>query len=158
MPVNSLIALQPNEKLHPAFESFKDLMTTNSIAVLSTISSKGFPHSTVVWFDFNGEFFRINTIKGFQKEKNIRSNRFVNLFIYNPDDTNHSVEIRGKVIEITELNALEHLNHLCFLYTGSDQYYGGCIPKHFQETEQPLICKIKPLKIVALPKKEVAVQ
>lgn len=158
MPVHSLIALEENKNLHPTFESFKDLMTTNSIAILSTISSKGFPHSTVVWFDFDGEFFRVNTMKGFQKEKNMRSNRFINLFIYNPTDTNHSVEIRGEVIEITELNALQHLNHLSLLYAGTDQYFGGCIPKHFQETEHPSICKIKPLKIVALPKKEVVVQ
>ena len=103
-------------------------------------------------FDFDGEFFRVNTMKGFQKEKNMRLHHFVNLFIYNPSDTNHSVEIRGEVVELTEQNALDHLNNLSLLYTGLDQYFGGCIPKHFQETEQPLICKIKPLKILSLPK------
>ena len=139
-------------KILSSLETFRDLVTGPSLAVLSTISIKGYPHSTVVWFDFDGEFFRINTMKGFQKEKNIRRNPQVNLLIYSPNDPLRSVEIRGEVIEISDKDSLQHLNLLSQIYTGKNNYFGDVIPEHFQETEFPLICKIKPLKIVTLPK------
>ena len=56
-------------KILSSLETFRDLVTGPSLAVLSTISIKGYPHSTVVWFDFDGEFFRIIPWKDFKKKK-----------------------------------------------------------------------------------------
>ena len=107
---------------------FEDLISNSTMTILSTVSPNKFPHSTVVWFDFDGMYFRINTMKGFQKEKNITQIPLVNLFIYNPLDPYRSIEIRGEVIEITEENAIDNLNNLCLLYTGKDQFFGDCVP------------------------------
>lgn len=135
-------------------DTFEDLVTNPSLAILSTFSANGFPHATVVWFDFDGEYFRINTMKEFQKEKNIKRNPLVNLLIYNPENTLRSVEVRGKVVEMIEKGALEHLNSLCFNYSGGKEYFGDCIAKEFEKNETPLLCKIKPLRIITSPKVE----
>ena len=143
---------QIQNKIICNLEGFEDLISNSSIAILSTVSPNKFPHSTVVWFDFDGMYFKINTMKGFQKEKNVKHIPLVNLFIYNPIDPYRSIEIRGKVIEMTEENAIEHLNNLCLLYTGKNQFFGDCIPKRFEENEIPVICKIKPIRIITMSK------
>ena len=141
-----------SKKINEELVHFKDLLDGPTIAILSTFSMNGYPHATVVWFDYDDTYFRINTMKGFQKEKNMKKNPLINLLIYNPMDSLRSIEIRGEIVEMTELHALDHLNNLTLKYTGKSQYFGDCIPKHFEESEIPVLCKIKPLKIITLPK------
>ena len=155
MSTNQAKKKDDNSNILACLESFMDLIITiASVAVLSTVSQNGYPHSTVVWFDFDGEYFRINTMKGFQKEKNIKFHPLVNLFIYNPNNSLRSIEIRGEVISISEKHSLEHLNLLSAKYTGKARYFGEVIPEEFEKSEFPLICKIKPIRIITMPENE----
>jgi PPOX class probable F420-dependent enzyme len=137
-------------------ESFLDLVNCPPVAALTTIFPNGQPHTSVVWCDFDGTHILLNTMLGFQKEKNIRGNPKVSLLCYDPKQPLRFIEIRGRVVETTEAGALEHLDLLAKLYTGNAQYFGGCVPIEFKETETTVLYKIFPNHIVtvdARPKK-----
>ena len=44
----------------------------------------GSPQTSVVWCDFDGTHIRVNTMRGFRKEKNMRANPKVTLLCYDP--------------------------------------------------------------------------
>lgn len=138
-------------------EAFLDLVHTPRVAALTTIMPDGQPQTTPVWCDFDGTFVRVNTMRGFRKEKNMRLNSKVTLLCYDPHQPLRYLEVRGEVVEMTEDGALEHLDHLTLLYTGKMPYFGVCVPAELKEKEVPVLCKIRPVHVVALDarKKEV---
>jgi PPOX class probable F420-dependent enzyme len=92
--------------------AFLDLVNGPRVAALSTIMPDGQPQTTVVWCDFDGTFVRVNTMRGFRKEKNMRLNPKVTLLCFDPRQPLRYIEIRGTVAEMTETGALEHLDSL----------------------------------------------
>ncbi|MBK9780770.1 MAG: pyridoxamine 5'-phosphate oxidase family protein [Anaerolineales bacterium] len=138
--------------------AFLDLATCPPAAALTTLMPNGQPQTTPVWCDFDGTHIRINTMKGFRKEKNMRANPKVTLLCYDPRQPLRSLEIRGEVVEMTEAGAMEHLDHLTFLYTGKAPYFGACVPAELKEKEYPVLCKIRVIRVVTLDarKKEAA--
>lgn len=132
-------------------ESHRDLLNGPKIAALTTVMPDGQPQTTVVWCNFDGTHILINTMRGFQKEKNMRANPRVTLLAYDPCDTVRYIEVRGCIVEMTEDGAVEHLDVLSELYTGRSPYFGACVPEHFKEYETPVLCKILPMHIVTLP-------
>ncbi|MGW8249708.1 MAG: PPOX class F420-dependent oxidoreductase [Anaerolineales bacterium] len=135
------------QKIPPAF---LDLVSGPPVAALSTVMPGGQPQTTVVWCDFDGTFLRVNTMRGFRKEKNMRLNPRVTLLCFDPRQPLRFIEIRGTVVEMTETGALEHLDALSELYTGRSPYFGACVPAELRHTETPVLCKILPEHIVTL--------
>ena len=131
-------------------ESFLDLVTCPHVAALTTLMPNGQPQTTPVWCDFDGTHVRVNTMRGFRKEKNMRANPKVTLLCYDPREPLRSLEIRGEVIEMTEDGAMEHLDHLTFSYIGKKPYFGACVPAELREKETPTLCIIAPLHVVTL--------
>jgi PPOX class probable F420-dependent enzyme len=129
---------------------FMDLANGPPVAALTTVMPDGQPQTTVVWCDFDGTFVRINTMRGFRKEKNMRLNPKVTLLCYDPREPLRSLEIRGTVVEMTEVGALEHLDGLSERYTGASPYFGACVPAELKATETPILCKIQPTHVVCL--------
>ena len=68
------------------------------------------PQTSVVWCDFDGECVRVNTMRGFAKERNMRRNPRVTLCCYDPRQPLRYLEVRGTVVEMTEAGAAEHLD------------------------------------------------
>ena len=111
----------------------------------------GMPQTSVVWCDFDGTFVRVNTMRGFQKERNMQRNPRVTLLCYDPANPNRYLEVRGLVTEMTEDGAPEHLDALASAYVGRPaRYFGDCIPAPFAETETPVLCRILPTHVVAM--------
>jgi PPOX class probable F420-dependent enzyme len=132
-------------------ESHRDLIDCPPVAALTTVMPDGSPQSTVVWCDFDGEVVRVNTMRGFQKERNMRRNPLVTLLCYDPRESLRYLEVRGTVIEMTEEGAASHLDALASRYLGRTiRYFGDCIPARFAETEIPVLCRIRPTHVVAL--------
>ena len=131
-------------------QEFLDLANGPRVAALSTVMPDGRPQTTVVWCDFDGAYLRVNTMRGFRKEKNMRLNPKVTLLCFDPRQPLRSLEIRGTVVEMTETGALEHLDGLSMLYTGRSPYFGECVPAELKETEIPVLCKIRPERVVTL--------
>jgi PPOX class probable F420-dependent enzyme len=132
-------------------ESHRDLVECPPVAALTTVALDGYPQTTVVWCDFDGECVRVSTIRGFAKERNMRRNPRVTLLCYDPGRRMRYLEVRGMVVEMTETGAVEHLDHLASSYAGRPiRYYGDAIPASFAKTEVPILCRIKPIHVTAL--------
>jgi PPOX class probable F420-dependent enzyme len=139
---------------HPPDEipaSHRDLVECPRVAALTTITANGFPQTSVVWCDFDGECVRVNTMRGFAKERNMRRNPLVTLLCYDPRQPLRYLEVRGAVVEMTEGGAAEHLDRLASKYTGRPiRYFGDAIPEWFAATETPVLCRIRPTHVVAV--------
>ena len=131
-------------------DAFLDLINCPRVAALSTVMPDGQPQTTVVWCDFDGVYVRVNTMRGFRKEKNMRANSRVTLLCFDPYEPLRSLEVRGMVVEMTERGALEHLDALEERYVGRKPYFGNCVPEEFKEKEMPVLCKILPIHVVTL--------
>ncbi len=105
-------------------EKFKDLLQKKALAQVATVMPDGSPQVTPVWFDYDGRYIRINSAKGRQKDKNLRRDPRVALDIIDPQDPYRYMQIRGKVVEITEEGAKAHIDALSQKYTGQTPYRG----------------------------------
>ena len=131
--------------------SHRDLVECPPVAALTTVMPDGYPQTSVVWCDFDGECVRVNTMRGFAKERNMRRDPRVTLLCYDPRQPLRYLEIRGRVVEMTEDGAGRHLDTLASKYAGRPiRYFGDAIPARFAETEIPVLCRIRPTHVVAL--------
>ncbi|MFI5261974.1 MAG: PPOX class F420-dependent oxidoreductase [Candidatus Limnocylindrales bacterium] len=131
--------------------SHRDLIQCPPVAALTTVMPDGYPQTSVVWCDDDGTFVRINTMRGFAKERNMRRDPRVTLLCYDPRQPLRYLEVRGTVVEMTEDGAARHLDALASKYLGRPvRYFGDCIPASFIETEVPVLCRIRPTHVVAL--------
>jgi PPOX class probable F420-dependent enzyme len=103
-------------------EAFKDLFEKKAFAHVATIMPNGSPQVTPVWFDYDGQYIRINSAKGRQKDRNLRRDPRVALSIQDPDNPYRFIQIRGKAVEITEAGADDHIDLLAKKYTGAERY------------------------------------
>ena len=131
--------------------SHRDLVDCPPVAALTTVMPDGYPQTSVVWCDFDGRDVRINTMRGFQKERNMRREPRVTILCYDPREPLRFLEVRGRVVDMTEDGAEQHLDSLASRYAGRTvRYFGDCIPLHFAETEVPVLCHVRPTHVVAL--------
>jgi PPOX class probable F420-dependent enzyme len=119
-------------------EKFRDLFHKKAFASLGTLMPNGSPQVTPVWCDFDGEHVTFNSAKGRQKDKNVRRDPRVALAIIDPDNPYRYLEIRGKVVEITEEGADKNIDKLAKKYLGVDKY------PYSQPGEVRVIYKILP--------------
>jgi PPOX class probable F420-dependent enzyme len=118
---------------------------------MTTVMPDGTPQTSAVWCDFDGVFVRVNTMRGFQTEKNLRRNPRVTLLCYDPQRPSRYLEVRGTVKDMTEEGAAHHLDALASKYMGRPvRYFGECIPARFAETEVPVLVRICPTRVVAM--------
>jgi PPOX class probable F420-dependent enzyme len=131
--------------------SHRDLVECPPVAALTTVNSDGYPHTSVVWCDVDDGCIRVNTMRGFVKDCNMRRNPNVTLLCYDPHQPLRYLEVRGRVIDITESGAGEHLDGLASKYTGRPtRFFGDSVPARFAETEIPVIFRIRPVHVVAV--------
>jgi len=131
--------------------SYRDLAECPPVAALTTVTAGGYPQTSVVWCDFDGQHLRVNTMRGFAKERNMRRNPRVTLLCYDPHRPLRYLEVRGAVAGMTEAGAAEHLDALASKYAGRPvRFFGDAIPASFAQTERPVLCRIRPVHVVAL--------
>jgi PPOX class probable F420-dependent enzyme len=119
-------------------EKYRDLFNKRAFANLSTLMPDGRPQVTPVWCDLEGNLVIFNSAKGRQKDKNVRRDPRVALAIVDPENPYRYLEIRGKVVEITERGADEHIDKLAKKYLDVDKY------PYRQPGEVRVIYKIQP--------------
>ena len=130
--------------------SHRSLVDAPPVAALTTLMADGSPHTTPVWCNFDGVHVCVNTMRGFLKERNMRRNPRVTLLCFDPQEPLRSLELRGRVVEMTEAGARQHLDALALAYTGCEPYFGGVVPAELGEGELPVLCRILPERVVAL--------
>jgi PPOX class probable F420-dependent enzyme len=119
-------------------EKYLDLFDKKAFANLATIMPDGTPQVTPVWVDFDGKHVLVNSARGRQKDKNMGQNSSVSLSILDPDNPYRYLEVRGRVAEITEEGASEHIDKMAQKYLGKDKY------PFSQPGEVRVIYKIEP--------------
>lgn len=124
-------------------EKFLDLFQKQAFANLATVMSDGSPQVTPVWVDYDGKHVRFNSALGRVKDKNVRRDPRVSLSILDPANPYRYLAIRGRVVEITQKGADEHINSLAKKYLGKDEY------PYRQPGEVRVLYKIEPEKVSA---------
>jgi PPOX class probable F420-dependent enzyme len=119
-------------------DKYKDLFQKRAFASLGTLMPDGRPQVTPVWIDFDGDHVIFNSAKGRQKDRNVRRDPRVSLAIIDPENPYRYLEIRGRVVEITEEGASAHIDKMAKKYLGADKYPYG------QPGEVRVVYKIKP--------------
>src|SRR5437868_8708228 len=125
-------------------EKYADLFSKKAFANLSTLMKDGSPQVTPVWFDYDGSHIRVNSAVGRVKDKNIRRDPRVSMAIQDPDNPYRYLEIRGKVVEITQQGADDHIDSLAQKYLGQAKY------PHRQPGEVRVLYKIEPQKLSSM--------
>jgi len=130
-------------------KSHRDLIDGICNVTLTTLMPDGQPQTTPVWCNRDGQDLLINTMQGFRKEKNMRADPRVTLLAYDPNNPLHNIEIRGMVSEMSEDNAIEHLDQLTSKYMRMPdaRFFGDCIPAELKETFIPVKVRITPSHI-----------
>jgi PPOX class probable F420-dependent enzyme len=125
-------------------EKYVDLFNKKAFANLGTIMRDGSPQVTPVWVDYDGKFVRVNSALGRMKDKNMRRDPRVSLSIQDPENPYRYLEIRGKVAEITQNGADDHINSL------SQKYLNKPVYPFRQPGEVRVTYKIEPQKISSM--------
>jgi PPOX class probable F420-dependent enzyme len=106
-------------------EKYRDLLTSKkAFAALGTLMPDGEPQVTPVWFDFDGTNLFFNSARGRQKDRNVRRDSRVAMTIIDPENPYRYVEVRGRVVDITQEGARESINRLAKKYLGKEVYPG----------------------------------
>ena len=121
-------------------EKYADLFQKKAFANLATVMPDGTPQVTPVWVDFDGTHLIVNSARGRRKDKNMSQNSSVALSIMDPDNPYRYLEVRGRVAEITEAGADQHIDTMAKKYMGVDKY------PYRQPGEVRVMYKIEPMR------------
>jgi len=125
-------------------DKYLDLFNKKAFLQLATIMPDGSPQVSPVWFEYDGTHILINSAKGRVKDINMRRDPRVGCDVLDPENPYRHLSIRGRVVEITEKGADEHIDKLTKKYTGQEKYpYRG-------PGEIRVIYKIEPERAYAM--------
>jgi PPOX class probable F420-dependent enzyme len=134
------VSLQGGQAMETVIpEEYTDLFEKKAFANLATVMPDGTPQVTPVWVDYDGKHVLVNSARGRRKDKNMEHNPAVALSILDPDNPYRYLEVRGRVAEITEQGADEHIDKMAKKYLGKDKY------PFRQPGEVRVLYKIEPL-------------
>lgn len=125
-------------------EEYVDLLEKPAFGSLGTLMPDGSPQVTPVWVDYDGKHVRFNSALGRVKDKNIRRDPRVSVTLVDPANPYRYLEIRGRVVEITQNGADDHINKL------SQKYLGKPIYPFRQPGEVRVTYKIQPDKVSSM--------
>ncbi len=103
-------------------DGYLDLFKKKAFAHLGTLMPDGSPQVNPVWVDFDGTHVRFNTARGRWKDKNLQRDARVAIEIIDPDNPYRYLQVRGKIVEITEKGADAHIDSLAKKYLDADKY------------------------------------
>jgi len=103
-----------------------DLLRKPSACFLATSMPDGSPQLTQTWVDTDGRHILINTVKGFQKVRNVQRDPRVAVTVTDPDRPSRYFSVRGRVTGVTAEGGAEHIEALAQRYLGGPYpWFGG---------------------------------
>lgn len=130
--------------------SHVDLLDRPLPAVLTTDLSDGRLQSTVVWCQREGGDLIINTMREFQKARNLRARPRATVLVVEPGDDTRWIEVRCDVMEDGR-DAGAHLDALAFAYTRRSPYFGAVVPAELAGVEHPVVFRLVPVAVITGP-------
>jgi PPOX class probable F420-dependent enzyme len=124
-------------------DALLDLLRQPSPCFLATLMSDGSPQMTQTWVDTDGRNILINTVDGHQKVANMRRDPRVALNVADAADPSRYIEVRGRVVDITQDGAAEHIDTL------AHRYLGGPYPWFGGRDQTRLLVTIEPERITS---------
>lgn len=105
-------------------EKFIDLFSKEkrALAYLALVKKDGSPQVTPVWFDYDGTHIIINTARGRVKDKILKRHPRVALAIQDPANWYRYIQVRGQVVEETEVGGYDQICDLNLKYHGDRNY------------------------------------
>lgn len=128
-------------------DTHRDLFDQPVHAVLTTLMPDGQPQSSVVWIDQHGGYLLVNTTLERQKGRNVCADPRVTVLVVDPANSSRWIEVRGMVVEVTQVGAEAHADKLTQRYTGKQHFYGDIYPVEQKHRETRVVVKIEPQKI-----------
>lgn len=122
-------------------ETHEDLVAwdTKSFAHVATIGPDGEPHTSPVWFEWDGTHIKFSLTKSRQKYRNLQSDKRVSFSILDPEDPYRYLEIRGEIDEIEEDPEIDFISRMAKKYIDKDRY-----PWH-NEGDERVVMKARPV-------------
>ncbi|MFF5171598.1 PPOX class F420-dependent oxidoreductase [Micromonospora sp. NPDC000089] len=103
-----------------------DLLRRPAICFVTTLMPDGSPQITETWVDTDSQHIVVNTVQGFQKVRNVERDPRVAVAVADPETPSRYVAVRGRVVELTEDGATEHIDQLSQKYLGRPYpWFGG---------------------------------
>jgi PPOX class probable F420-dependent enzyme len=99
-------------------ETHLDLLSQPLVGVLTTIGADGLPQSTALWFLLDDGELKMSVRTDRQKYRNLLANPKATLFIFDPQSSARTLEIRGEV-EIRPDPDKEHAQRFAAVYGDS---------------------------------------
>jgi PPOX class probable F420-dependent enzyme len=103
-------------------EKYLDLFQKAAFGSLGTLMPDGSPQVTPVWIDLEDGHLVVNSAKGRAKDRNMRRDPRVSIAVVDPGNPYRYLEIRGRVVEVTEKGADQHIDKMAKKYLGKDSY------------------------------------
>jgi len=119
-------------------EKYRDLFNKRAFASLATRMPNGDVQVTPVWVDVENGTVIFNSARGRVKDNNVRRDPRVTLTLMDPDNPYRYLEVRGRVVDITEKGADQHIDKLAKKYLGVDKY------PYRQAGEVRVLYRVKP--------------
>ncbi len=102
------------------------LLRQPSTCYLATTMPDGSPQLTQTWVDTDGEHVVINTVRGYQKDRNVQRDPRVAVTVADPANPSRYHSLRGEVVSATTEGGADHIEALAQRYLGGPYpWYGG---------------------------------
>lgn len=119
----------------------RELLEAPNFCAVATLRADGTPHVAPVWVDVQDDQVVLNSARGRAWPTNLERDPRVTLTIQNLENPYEYLTIRGRVAEMTEDGADDHIDALAKKYLGKDRY------PFRTPTEQRVIVRIEPEKV-----------
>src|SRR5258708_33783159 len=86
----------------PVPDNARKLFERPIICALATLMPNGQPQVNPVWCDYDGQYVRINTARGRQKDRNMTQRAKVTVMLFDPDDAQHWAKGRETLVRSRE--------------------------------------------------------
>lgn len=104
-------------------EKTRVLLSRPLPAILATVSPRGQPQATPVWYLLENGHILINTSEGRVKLRNLEANPFLSLTVVDPDNIYRYVQVRGRVARFDSEGGARDIDRLSQRYTGRPYRY-----------------------------------
>ncbi len=119
----------------------RELLEAPNFVTVATLRADGTPHLAPAWVDVQDDRVVLNSARGRTWPSNLERDPRVTLTVQNHENPYEYVSIRGRVTEMTEEGADDHIDAMAKKYLGQDRY------PFRSADEQRVIVRVEPERV-----------